>query len=81
MSSRKVYLGPVGTLYEARDADMLVAVHCLCCPRESRMHPMRIIQKQKRLRDIPFYQPTTIFLCRCGKKYADIRPVTIAEGL
>jgi hypothetical protein len=80
MFGSKAYLGPVRTLYEARDADMLVAIRCLCCQRERRMHPMRIIQKQKQRRDIPFLQPTTIFLCKCGKKYADIRPIGIMKG-
>lgn len=80
MAHDKPYIGPVRTLYQARDADMLVAIRCLCCQRERRMHPMKIISQQKRLRDIPFLQPTTIFLCKCGKKYADIRPVGIIRG-
>ena len=77
MANSKAYLGPVRTLYQARDADMLVAIHCLCCTRERQLHPMKIIQQQKRLRDIPFFRPTTIFLCKCGKKYAEIRPAHI----
>jgi hypothetical protein len=68
------YTGPVRSLYQARDANMLVTIQCLCCPHTRQIHPQQIIAKQKRYMDIAFYQPTTLFLCRCKKKYAEVRP-------
>jgi hypothetical protein len=78
-SAHRERLGAIKTLYQARDAELLVKVHCLCCSHERQMHPMHIIQRQKKYRDIALNQPTTLFLCKCGMKYADVRVVGMAQ--